>query len=281
MRSADPVWLLLAVGLMVSSLVIRAYRWLMLLRGLGSDVRFGRLTALYFIGNFFNAFLPSGMGGDVVRAIEATRDVPADIAAGTVIVDRMAGLLMLFAMALLALPFRPANFPDVWFLIILTISIVGLLAGWLVLDGRIIRWLATLFAKRGDNIMTRLINQKLMPILLAVQGCGWTAVSKAFTISIVFNLMLVTWWYAAARSLGLAIDWGYHFLVVPILSIAQLIPAFGGLGPREFFAPLLYDGAGVSSEGAFALALTVFILWRFTSLLGFPVYLFSTVRRRN
>ena len=97
---------------MILSLVLRALRWRVLLIGAGATVNFGRLTQLYFIGNFFNAFLLSGMGGDVVRAVEASEDVSTDVAAGTVIVDRLTGLLTLFAIALLALPFRPADFPN-------------------------------------------------------------------------------------------------------------------------------------------------------------------------
>ena len=70
-------WLFVAFSLVTLSLVLRAYRWLLLLRGLKAEVRFGRLVELYFVGNFFNAFLPSGFGGDAVRILEAARDVPA------------------------------------------------------------------------------------------------------------------------------------------------------------------------------------------------------------
>jgi uncharacterized membrane protein YbhN (UPF0104 family) len=108
---ADWRWSLLGFMLVNLSLVVRAYRWLALLRGLGTDVRVGRLIELWFVANFFNSFLPSGLSGDVVRAIEVADDVPADIAAGTVIIDRATGLLALFVLSLLALPFRPENFP--------------------------------------------------------------------------------------------------------------------------------------------------------------------------
>jgi uncharacterized membrane protein YbhN (UPF0104 family) len=94
------------------SLVVRAYRWLLLLRGIGDTIRFQRLVSLYFAANFFNSVLPSGFSGDVVRAVEAAQDVPARTAAGTVLVDRATGLLALFLIGLSALPFRPDNFPN-------------------------------------------------------------------------------------------------------------------------------------------------------------------------
>ena len=73
-----------------------------LVRSLHADVPFKRLVELYFVGGFFNVFLPSGFGGDVVRILELAQDVPAGLAAGTVIIDRLTGLMMLFALALLA-----------------------------------------------------------------------------------------------------------------------------------------------------------------------------------
>ena len=58
------------------------------LRGVGANIRLGRLAELYFVGNFFNMFLLSGFGGDVVRILEAARNVPGNIATGTVLLDR-------------------------------------------------------------------------------------------------------------------------------------------------------------------------------------------------
>ncbi|HID90118.1 MAG TPA: flippase-like domain-containing protein, partial [Anaerolineae bacterium] len=76
LRTANLRLLGLAFGLFVVSLVIRAARWAVLLRALGLQVPLGRLVHLYFVGAFFNSFLPSGFGGDVVRALELTQDAP-------------------------------------------------------------------------------------------------------------------------------------------------------------------------------------------------------------
>jgi uncharacterized membrane protein YbhN (UPF0104 family) len=120
LRGVNVWWVFVTFMLVNASLVLRAYRWLLLLRGVGAMVPFGRLVELYFVGNFFNMFLLSGFGGDVVRVLESARDVPGSVAAGTVILDRFTGLIMLFVMALLALPWRPDNFPAwlVWFIVV-------------------------------------------------------------------------------------------------------------------------------------------------------------------
>ncbi|MCI0394182.1 MAG: flippase-like domain-containing protein [Chloroflexi bacterium] len=270
-------WLLVAFILATVSLVLRAYRWHLLLRGLGVSLPFGRLVELYFVGNFFNAFLLSGFGGDAVRILEVAQDVPANVAAGTVIVDRLTGLLMLFAMALVALPFRPPGFPETLLLIVTITSIAGLVGGFILLDGRLLRrfgrWLPAKLSPVGDGPVARLLQ--------AVQGCGWRALWGAMAISVLFNLLLVAWWATTGWALGYDVPYSYYLLVVPILSVALLVPSVSGLGVRESLAPPLFAGAGLDPEGAFALAFLVFIVMRLSSLLGAPVYIASLVRRHR
>lgn len=273
LRSADAGWLALALALMVASLVVRAGRWGVLLAGLGARVPLRRLVALYFIGNFFNSFLPSGFGGDAVRVVEAAHDVPASVAAGTVVVDRLTGLLMLFAMALAGLPLRPSTFPPDLLRAVVALCAGGLAAGGVLLFGRFLQtpltWLA---ARRPGGIVAKGVGA-LGNVLAAVQGCGRPALARALAVSLLFNLMLVGWWAAVGAALRLDVSFGYYLLVVPVLSVALLVPSIGGLGVNEWLAPLLFAGAGVAPEAAVALSLLQFVLLRLSSLLGAPVYL--------
>lgn len=270
-------WLIVTFLLVTASLFLRAYRWMLLLRGLNSYIRYGRLVELYFVGNFFNAFLPSGFGGDAVRILEAARDVPANIAAGTVVVDRLTGLLTLFAMALLTLPFRPEQFPDFLALIVAVVSFSGLLVGFILFNGSLIRrfggWLPAVLAPTGDGPVAKFLE--------AVQGCGWRAIMAAFGVSVVFNAMLIAWWTTAALSLGYSIPYTYMMLVVPILSVALLMPSISGLGVREVIAGQLFRGAGLSEAEAVALSLLVWLVMRAVSLLGAPVYIVATLRENR
>ncbi|MGB3715305.1 MAG: lysylphosphatidylglycerol synthase transmembrane domain-containing protein [Candidatus Promineifilaceae bacterium] len=279
LRDATWSWALVAFLLVVASLFLRAFRWQILLRGLNASVGYLRLAELYFAGNFFNAFLPSGFGGDAVRIMEVARDVPGSIAAGTVIVDRITGLVMLFVMALLVLPFRPEGFPTTLAWIILISCLAGLSASLILLQGSLIRrfgaWLPGKLSPVGDGPVAR--------VLQAVQGCGWKAIAGALGVSTVFNIMLVGWWYAAGQALGYEIPYTHYLLVVPLLSLALLVPSIGGLGVRELLAPYLFTSANLDSSDAaaqaVALSLLVFIIMRAASLLGAPVYIISTVRR--
>jgi uncharacterized membrane protein YbhN (UPF0104 family) len=271
--NSDPGWLLLTFLIFNASLVVRAFRWHLLLRGLGASVRFTRLVGLYFAGNFFNTFLPTSFGGDVVRAWEATADVSPAVSAGTVIVDRLTGLMALFMMALVALPFRPPDFPDDILLVTVLLAVVGLSAGVLLLEGSLFRRIGrrwAVFSPEGDGIVGR--------VLRTVNACGWRSVGMALLVSVAFNFMLAGWWWTAARSLGLEIPYTYLLLVIPILSVVLLIPSIGGLGPSEVVAPAVFAGAGVTPADAYTLSLLVFLVQRLSGLLGGLWYLRSTVR---
>jgi uncharacterized membrane protein YbhN (UPF0104 family) len=272
------LWLFLALAMITSSLVLRAFRWGILLKGLNTKVHFGRLVELYFVGNFYNAFLPSGFGGDAVRILEIARDVPPNVAAGTVLVDRLTGLLALFLMALLALPFRPEAFPDNLAMLVAGVCLVGLMAGFVLFEGTLVRrlggWLPGPLSPVGHGPIAKLLQ--------AIGGCGWQAILGAFGVSIVFNLLLVAWWAAAGRALGYDnIPYTYYLLVVPIMSVALLVPSIGGLGVRELLAEPLFEAAGLSGAQAVALSLLVWLLMRAVSLLGAPVYILATIREHR
>ncbi len=275
MQSAEIGWLLFAFFLMLLSLFLRAFRWQVLLLGLAEKVSYWRLAELYFVGNFFNAFLPSGVGGDVVRAVEATKDVSADDAAGTVIIDRLTGLLITFVFAFFALPFRPNSFPENWFWILCFTSIAGLIGGYLLLSGRLYQLGKSLF-RNNQLRFGRMIDKHLLPILNTAKACGNRALLQAFAISFLFGLLLNGWWFAVAKAYGFEqVTYGYLFLVTPIMSLALLVPSIGGLGVREALLPMLMVGAGVDTGEAIIYSFTVFILLRLTSLIGLPIYLRS------
>src|SRR5205085_1159720 len=77
-----------------------ALRWQLLARPLGFSHRLPHFVRLYFIGMFFNLFLPSSVGGDVVRAWYLNaRSGRGMAAAVSVFIDRFSGLLVLLALA--------------------------------------------------------------------------------------------------------------------------------------------------------------------------------------
>lgn len=272
--SANVWWVFAGFMLFNLSMIVRAWRWWVLLRGLGTPPKLSRLIELYFVGNFFNMALPSGFGGDVVRVVEVARDVPTDVATGTVILDRITGLVVLFIVALLVLPFQTTQIPPY----ILWLTIVGAIGGvlgiLLLMDGRLIRrfgsWLPKPLNPNADGMMGKLLQ--------AVQGCGWQAVLHAMLISVLFNFILAGWWFTSGLAFQQDISYLFHLFIMPLAALPLLIPSFAGFGPREMIIPTLYQSVGVSADTAVAMALIVFTITRLSGLVGAPLYLISLIR---
>ena len=260
----------MAFVLLNASTLGRSYRWLTLLHSLGSPIRFGRLVGLSYAAGFFNSVVPSGLAGDVARTVEAAQDIPHDVAAGSVIVDRVTGLIILFVLAILASPFVPEAFPQLVLLQIVLISVAGLAVCAVVLDGRCLRILGKWAPARLRSWWV-----KCDQVVVAVAGCGWRAIMVAVWHSLLCSVVQISSWIAVGISLGYEIPVIYYFLTVPIMVLVTLMPSIGGLGVRESLAPLLLGAAGLAGGEAIALTLLVFVVERIAGLLGAPIYLFS------
>jgi uncharacterized membrane protein YbhN (UPF0104 family) len=275
LRRADLRYLLVAFLLFVLSLGIRAYRWLVLIRGLDPRVPFGRLLRLYFVGQFFNTFLPSAFGGDVVRALELTQDTDTSAAIGTVLLDRMTGLLVLFVMGLAALPFYAARM-EPWLVgPLIGVAGGGLVVGALVLEGqllrRLTRWLPASLSLTGHGVLAK--------VYAAVTGCGWRAVMGAFGVSVVFNLVNVVINWLCGQAVGVGVGLGYFFAVTPLLAVSGLVPSIGGWGVREAVSTALFAPTGAGANVAAALGMAVGIVTLATGLVGGCVYLVEGIRQ--
>jgi uncharacterized membrane protein YbhN (UPF0104 family) len=275
LRRVDLRPLLTAFLLFVLSLGIRAFRWLVLIRGLAPQVSFGRLLRLYFVGQFFNTFLPSAFGGDVVRALELTQDTDTSAAIGTVLLDRMTGLLVLFVMGLAALPFHAARM-EPWLVgLLVGVAGGGLVVGALVLEGRFLRRL-TRWLPAGLSLTG---NGPLAKVYAAVTGCGWRAVMSAFGVSVVFNLVNVVINWLCGQAVGVGVGLGYFFAVTPLLAVSGLVPSIGGWGVREAVSTALFAPTGAGANVAAALGMAVGLVTLASGLVGGCVYLAEGIRQ--
>jgi uncharacterized protein (TIRG00374 family) len=97
---------LLTVGVV---LYFASERWRLLLKQQGLPCTRGQAYRLTLIGQFFNFFVPGGVGGDVVKAIMIAKDHPEQRgkAVLTVLADRILGLFTMTLLALVSFSFEP------------------------------------------------------------------------------------------------------------------------------------------------------------------------------
>ncbi len=93
-KSASIPWVLLFIFVGFINNLICSYRWWYLnSQLLGIDVRFITFFKLYYIGNFFNLFLPSTIGGDSVKGYYIYKFTNNKSSIHAVIIDRVIGLI--------------------------------------------------------------------------------------------------------------------------------------------------------------------------------------------
>ena len=102
-KKADLVFVLLGVFLMLLSHLSRAYRWVLVLKEIGYNVSFFNSTMAIFSGYLVNYIFPRA--GEFVRATSITNyeKVPFNKSMGSIISERIADVLMLFIVIVIAL----------------------------------------------------------------------------------------------------------------------------------------------------------------------------------
>lgn len=271
-------WLLFLVGLVlfVSSVPVRAYRWGSLVWALDVRARWWRLVALYFVGSFFNLFLPTGFGGDAVKMFELSRDQhKAAAAISSVLVDRFLGLFVLFALALLALlGGNGLVAPELRVLIIVVFA--ASLIGVILLLQR--TWIEAWGRRLGvDRLLGRI--KILRELYESLHLYGAAALLKATAASLVFNLILIVGYYFLGLAVGIHLPLWYYFLFVPIISVLLLVPSVGGLGIREGATVFLFSQLeSVGRSRALALALAYDMTMLTIGLIGAIIYLVQGVQ---
>jgi uncharacterized membrane protein YbhN (UPF0104 family) len=255
---------------------VRAYRWGSLVWALDVHVRWWRLVALYFVGSFFNLFLPTGFGGDAVKMFELSRDDhKAAAAISSVLVDRFLGLFVLFALALLALlGGRELVTPEVRLLIVVVFA--GSLIGVVLLLQR--TWIEGWGRRLGvDRLLSRI--KILRELYESLHVYGPAALLKATSASLVFNLILILGYCFLGLAVGIHLPLWYYFLFVPIISVLLLVPSVGGLGIREGATVFLFSQIeSVGRSQALALALAYDMTMLTIGLIGAIIYIVQGVQ---
>ena len=112
--SAQNGWLLGALVLLSVSFALGAARWRLLVRGQGVRLRGGEALRYTWIGLFFTNLLPSGFGGDAVRAwIAGRRSGALAAVTGSVLADRLTALWALVTLGALGVLIEHATLPSI------------------------------------------------------------------------------------------------------------------------------------------------------------------------
>ena len=275
--------LLLAVGFLIFFLAyfLSFLRWRMLLKAVGISIPFKKLMSAYCGGVFFSIFLPSTIGGDIVRSAdlgEHTKKVKEVIA--TVFLDRLSGYIGLIMVLLPAIFFGKDLVADrvVFTSVAVMISLLAMV-------------LLVLFNKRIYALISKFLSTpKAGKIKEAIRDMHQEihifrnhqrVIIGNIILSIIIQIISPLCIYFIACSLGLRINFVYFLIFLPIIGAITLIPiSIGGLGLREGLFVVYFAKAGVIKQLALAMSLLSFSFIVIYGAIGGLIYVLTVRHRR-
>jgi uncharacterized membrane protein YbhN (UPF0104 family) len=252
------LWLMLLSGYLGAHL-IGIVKWRLTLRLSSARLSFVEAMRCYFAGVFGTLFLPSIVGGDVVRIGLAFRIAKnrAAVVLGS-LVDRILDVLGLAVIAGIGALLLPGALDAGSRRIFLTV-IFAIAAGGLVVLGALalVPW--------------RLLPFKIRRMLVRLRHAARSMASRpqyvlvSLLLGIVVQLCFVTLSARIALACGLRVPFHVWLLVWPLAKILALLPiALGGLGVREAGLAALLAPFGVPA----ALSVAAGLAWESVIIAG-------------
>jgi glycosyltransferase 2 family protein len=281
-RHASLPWLVAALIVWTLNIAASTWRWHLLLAA--QDVRLPRrrLFGSFLVANFFNNFLPSNIGGDVIRIRDtAAAAQSTTLAATVVLVDRglgLMGLVLISAMgASVAVSLHGQGVLPIWpawlwcgFFASAAVAVPAMYSPEGL--GRLLRPL-TFFhpewiGRQIEHLTVTLGRFREKPSSLI--GC--------FGGAVVVQALVVAFYVTVVHALDIPVTASDLAVIVPLSIIVQMLPvSLNGFGVREATFSFYFARVGLPVESAILLSLVAAGITMVHSLSGAAVYI---TRRR-
>ena len=256
-REIDFTFLGIGIALATAATVLAFFRWYILARGQKLVLRFREAVRLGFVSNLFNYLAPGTAGGDIVRAVGIARRQKSrrTVAAATVLLDRMIGMLALLIVGAAASLLNQ----DLWHHREIMIAVLvfwgGALAGLIclvvALQSRLLEW----------NLFQRLTRLRFvgpffaeMANSLALYQTRRSALTEALLVGLAGQFVMLSAFYCCAMALlpgPAAPDYQAHLMLIPAAEIiGTFAPVPGGVGALEGAVIYIYHLVGTAAEGS-------------------------------
>jgi uncharacterized protein (TIRG00374 family) len=287
---------LLAIVVYLLSQIASSMRWRWLATPLGFHQPLRQFLSFYFIGMVFNMLLPTGVGGDVVRAWYLDGRSGRRLAAFlSVLADRGSGLLVLIALACLGVLFYPH--PLDWRIsaivgatAVAAVSGLGCVAAIALWKPKSVRGWDDHYVpdhhRKGLKGKLKHVRGRLRALTLSMAHAFMVYLRRpplligTTLLSVVVQAANVLLVWLIGQALEVPAPAAYYWILVPMVSLAVMIPIdINGAAIRPYVTAALLAPLAVSSEKATALAFMWLGAILVASMTGIPFYLFGRYPR--
>lgn len=255
----DSNWILIVAAIAALSLQvsIAAWRWVLILRDLGSNLRITVAVRLILMGMFLSQILPGAIAGDAMRMwLTVKTGCSVKNAVNSVALDRLIMLVVLFSLAALTMLTSKNDLISYESQLALMLLAIGLIGTCLImacdkLPHGFYRWrVFRAVAYLAADARIILLNWRFASILVALCVISY------------FNMSGCMYLFAVA--IGQKVDfWSFFFLSLPVLLVSMLPISIGGWGTREISAIALLGTIGIDPTSA----LLISVLFGLASIL--------------
>jgi uncharacterized protein (TIRG00374 family) len=274
-----PAYLILALAVNLLAVIPAVWRWQLVSRLQDMVVSLRRLFTLYMVSIFFNNFLPTSFGGDVVRVygLSAASGKPVQ-AALSVLADRLIGVLALALIALGALPFARRAAQSSGTAVAIALVTCAALVATILLFSRPAHERAATWA---EHVGWLTLASSLRDSAAAMGACRRDRrllLAALFAAFLMQGLLIVSVWLLC-RAVGERVMLSSVAVHLPLITVLTMLPiSFNGIGVQDAGFVWLFGQTGTPA----AAAASVSLLWHFARLLmslpGFPLYLANGLR---
>lgn len=281
LKTADILLLWLAFLIVIVVYVIALYRWEMLLKGLKVHLSLRRILSSYCGGIFFNLFLPSTIGGDLVRSFDLAShsQKPKEVIA-SVLLDRLSGYVGMVGVAILAwlIGFNIVKDKTVITIILILAALLGFILAVLFnnfLYSKVNNWL---HSPRGNKL--RIALKDLHQEIYYFRHHKKIIVNNLL-FSLIIQILCPLVFYFTAKALGANTKLLYFFIFIPIISAITMLPiSIGGLGLRDATTIFFFAKVGLPKDLSLAMSLINFAFVIIIGFLGGILYVLTLHTRR-
>ncbi len=278
LKNVDMEYYFYAISIFFLSQPLKTIRWGIFLREKHVFVSQTKLLVLYFIGMFFNTFLPTIFAGDAIRSYYIYKEYHSKkIPATSVIIERFCGLFTLFIIGLISsfywlVKFGQLPFINTSFSLCLTAVIIMILLISTTMHKMISQLLYKVGLKTVWNRMERVYSSFR----------GYAENKKAllygFLLSVLTSASTIIIGYCFSLSLSWDIPFYVFLYTIPIITITTMLPvSFGGVGVRETAFYVVFSQYGVAGSSAIALALLWYSVNIISGAIGGLCYAFYRI----
>ncbi len=267
---------------------ISAYRWYLLLKPIGLKTKFSKILSFYYLGMYFNFFLPTAIGGDAVRVYYLHKEEKRlSDSTASVFLDRDLGMAALLVIATLVsslagITIRGIALAPIFASICVAFAFANL----------------AIFYRPTYNLLHRLlkytkmksVDEKVENLFSSVNS--YRGQSKLITTAMLLSLIIQLGGVFAnvliAKSIAFNTTHGWiDFLVfIPAISLISMNPlSVAGTGWREYSYQIFFSSVALNPNQAASKATALGLLWLgliiATSLPGGIIYIFQSSKPKS